>query len=116
MSGLERHVKGEEGIMVDFMILLWHVEGNKTVGGIGWRQGMWFETCTFWGLVWFGFIQSEYLGPFALLRVSHLATQPWLGTTHEPSALAFRAVGHEVSATTPSFLLWYTLVCCFAWF
>lgn len=39
MSGLERHVKGEEGIMVDFMILLWHVEGNKTVGGIGWRQG-----------------------------------------------------------------------------
>lgn len=62
--------------------------------------------------VWFGlvFIQSAYLGLFALLRVSHLATQPWLGTTHEPSAPAFRAVGHEVSATTPTFLLWYVVL------
>lgn len=73
---------------------------------------MWFETGTFWGFG-FVFIQSAYLGLFALLHVSHLATQPWLGTTHEPFAPAFRAVGHEVSATTPSFLLCYVALLVF---
>lgn len=42
--------------------------------------------------VWFGLvsIQFAYLGLFALLHVSHLATQPWLGTAHESSAPALK--------------------------